>query len=330
MVDMEWGNRDSRGQWKPDVLPEAAPVFQWPPRFGKIFKYYFGLQGFMWPLNLFMVGLSFVAYYLTMPTVEQASAFAFAWIATIYLRNVVILLLVFGGLHLWLYVFKRQGTKYKFSNKWLAANNKKFLFKNQTLDNIFWSLTSGAIIWTGWEAVSLWLYANGRIPMITFQERPVYFVLLMILVVYMRLFHFYWIHRFIHWKPMFKLCHYLHHKNVNIGPWSGLTMHPVEHLLYFSGTLFHWIIPSHPIHIIFHLMHAGVSPAFGHTGFNKIVSEDGEKGIDMPYYFHYLHHQYFTVNYGELDLPLDRWFGSANNGSPEDHAAMMARRRKDR
>jgi hypothetical protein len=26
-------------------------------------------------------------------------------------------------------------------------------------------------------------------------------------------------------------------------------MHPVEHILYFSGVLIHWILPSHPIHV---------------------------------------------------------------------------------
>lgn len=327
MAVMEWGTRDKRGEWQPEVLPEPSPLFQWPLRLGRILKHFFGLQGFLWPINLFVAGLAVGVWYLFSPSLEQASTFAFGWIAGIYLRNVVILIVIAGGLHLRLYVRKRQGMKYKYTNKWLAANDKKFMFNNQTWDNIFWNLTSGAIVWTAWEAVSLWMYGNGIIPMISFRESPVYFVLLMIGVIYLRLFHFYWVHRFIHWKPMFKLCHYLHHKNINIGPWSGLTMHPIEHLLYFSGALFHWVIPSHPIHMIFHLLHAGATPAIGHTGFHKIVGKNSDSGINAPYYFHYLHHRYFTVNFGETDFPLDKWFGSHHNGSPEAHAAMMARRK---
>jgi len=323
---MEWGARDKRGEWQPDTLPEPSPLFQWPLRFGKIFKYFFGIQGFLWPVNLFVALLAVAIWYYFTPSMEVASTFAFGWIARIYLRNVVILIVIAGGLHLRLYIKKHQGMMYKYSNKWLAKGDKKFMFRSQTWDNVFWSLTSGAIIWTAWEAVSLWMYGNAMIPLITFRERPIYFVLLMIVVIYFRMFHFYWIHRLIHWKPLFKLCHYLHHKNINIGPWSGLTMHPIEHIIYFSGAVFHWIVPSHPIHMIFHLLHAGATPAMSHSGFDEWVVS-GEKGIKVPDYFHYLHHRFFTVNFGLESLPLDKWFGSHHDGSPEAHAQMMARRK---
>jgi sterol desaturase/sphingolipid hydroxylase (fatty acid hydroxylase superfamily) len=84
----------------------------------------------------------------------------------------------------------------------------------------------------------------------------VYFVAMMLLIPLVRDIHFYWVHRLLHWKPLYKAAHYLHHRNVNVGPWSGLSMHPIEHLLYFTGVLLHWILPSHPLHAIFHLPHA--------------------------------------------------------------------------
>ena len=111
--------------------------------------------------------------------------------------------------------------------------------------------------------------------------------------------------------------------------WSGLSMHPIEHLLYFSGVLLHWVIPSHPLHAIFHLMHAGLAPAAGHTGFDKFVGK-GERGIMVGGFFHYLHHRYFTVNYGVEAVPLDKWFGSFHNGTPEAHAEMEAKRKQKR
>lgn len=61
----------------------------------------------------------------------------------------------------------------------------------------------------GWEAVTLWLSANDRVPYMAFADRPVYFVVLMVAVVFFRL---------IHWGPLYKACHYVHHKNINIGP----------------------------------------------------------------------------------------------------------------
>ena len=107
--------------------------------------------------------------------------------------------------------------------------------------------------------------------------------------------------------------------------WYVLT--PIEHLLYFSGVLLHWIIPSNPVHAIFHLMHAGLTPTLGHTGFHKFVGK-GERGIMGDNYFHYLHHRWFTVNFGNEAVPLDLWFGSFHDGSPEAQAALLARRGK--
>ncbi|CAI8029765.1 hypothetical protein GBAR_LOCUS16881 [Geodia barretti] len=82
-----------------------------------------------------------------------------------------------------------------------------------------------------------------------------------------------------------------------------------------------------PLHAIFHLMHAGVSPVPGHTGFFKIEVGD-EHEINNAGYFHYLHHKYFDCNYGGEIIPLDKWSGSFFDGSPESEVEMRARRRR--
>jgi len=327
MADITWGIRDKRGEWTPDVLPVPGVLFSRPVRPVKALKYLFAPEGFFCPYNLIYGLLAVFSWVWFTPQLSRAVSFEIGWIAEIYLRNAVLLIIIAGGLHLRLYSTKGQGEKFKYTNKWLATDNTKFLFNNQTWDNMFWSLTSGCIIWTGYEALTLWMVANGHLPYVDIASHPVYFVFIMLLIPFLRLFHFYWIHRFSHWKPIYKSSHYLHHKNINIGPWSGLSMHPIEHLLYFSGVFFHWIIPSHPIHGIFHLMHAGVSPALGHAGFHKLVTK-GEKGLQADNYFHYLHHRYFTVNFGVEAVPLDKWFGSFHDGSAEAHAAMLAQRKK--
>ena len=106
--------------------------------------------------------------------------------------------------------------------------------------------------------------------------------------------------------------------NINTGPWSGLSMHPIEHFIYFSTCLIHLVIPSDLIHVVWHLMFTGLAPAAGHSGYNEIAYKKGGK-LSLPHasYFHYLHHKYFECNYGELLFPFDKWFGTFHNGTKE-------------
>ena len=168
----------------------------------------------------------------------------------------------------------------------------------------------------------MWLYANGRLPYADLRTSPVWSVVWMLLIPFWREFHFYWIHRLIHWKPLYDRIHYLHHFNINPGPWSGLAMHPVEHLLYFSVTLIHWLVPSHPLHFLFNAQHTALTPAAGHTGFEGDVAEQ----LSFGSYFHYLHHRHFDCNFGESSIPLDKWFGSFEDGSRTDTEKAEARR----
>merc|ERR1719229_466667 len=94
---------------------------------------------------------------------------------------------------------------------------------------------------------SIWIFKRNG-DYLYFSDRPVSFILWMLFIPYWRDFHFYWIHRMMHkwnWtvfgidggEMLYKYAHSLHHKSYNTGPWSGLSMHPIEHLLYYSCTL---------------------------------------------------------------------------------------------
>jgi sterol desaturase/sphingolipid hydroxylase (fatty acid hydroxylase superfamily) len=136
--------------------------------------------------------------------------------------------------------------------------------------------------------------------------------------------HFFLIHRLIHTPFLYKWVHSVHHNSVNPSPWSSLSMHPVEHLLYFGAVAYHFVIPSHPLLVIYQLHFAGFGAIVGHVGFDKIEVTD-EGGIDSHAYAHYLHHKYFEVNYGDGLIPFDRWFGTWHDGSKAGDAEMQAR-----
>ncbi|EGU57665.1 putative sterol desaturase [Vibrio nigripulchritudo ATCC 27043] len=329
VVDEHGQVRDRRGEWRSGNPVFEEPVFVWPPKPKAFLKWFFGMPGYLFPWNLgYLIMTVIVMMYFT-PELSRMETFATDWVVEILLRNIVLLFIVAGSLHLWLYSYKKQGRKFKYNGRWMAKNDSLFLFKDQVFDNMFWSIVSGCTIWTAYEVVLWWMYANSLLPYIDFQSNPVWFVLWLVLMPVWRLFHFYWIHRLIHWEPLYQRVHYLHHKNVNIGPWSGMAMHPVEHVLYFSCMLIHLIVPSHPFHMLFNGIHTGVTPAQGHSGFDEIVLGD-EMSVKNAQIMHYMHHRYHTVNFGESIIPLDKWFGSFHNGSPEAEEAFRQSKRKAR
>jgi sterol desaturase/sphingolipid hydroxylase (fatty acid hydroxylase superfamily) len=316
--------RDRRGDWKPPSTIKSPPLFTLPFNPLKTLKWIFGWPGYLLPWNLLYAGIAILTWAFLTPSLASMQTFEVWWIAAIFARNAVMLFLFVGAFHFALYIKQRQGTRYKHTNRWQAKDNPVFLFRNQVLDNMFWTFVSAVPVWTAFEVVTLWLMANLYIPTITFESNPVWFVVLMLLIPLFREIHFYLVHRLIHWPPLYRSVHSLHHKNANPGPWSGLAMHPVEHVLYFSGVLIHWILPSHPIHVIFHLQHLAFAPAPGHSGFAEVEITDGFH-VKTGDYFHYLHHKHFECNYGNDLMPIDAWVGTFHDGSKEAEERINAR-----
>jgi len=291
-----------------------APIFD-PPRWGisDIFKYFFSYPGYFAPWNIIYYATVCLSHKYTTPRLELCKTFEIGWLAQVFGRNQLLLWIFSGGWHGALYwpLYLNDMDK-KYDKKW-PAKGKKFLFGDQTLENVFTSCTSGVLIWSALEALFLRAWSLGRVKGLYLDvfDRPIWSLAQLILIPFWREFHFYWIHRMSHWGPLYKWVHYFHHKNVNPGPWSGLSMHPVEHLLYFSVVAPHLWIPGHPMHMFFNMQHTALTPASGHNGFHGPVFGDTVHGGS---YFHYLHHRYFECNYGEATIPFDRWFGTFRDG----------------
>ena len=331
MKDTDLGIRDRRGFWKPNELIRFSPLLTFPIRFFKILAWLFLYPGFIFPWGAFFIVLSALLWLYLTPSFETLKNFSVDWIAFIFIRNLILICILWGILHFRLYLKQKQGSSFKYNGEFPTKSNKTFLFNKQIFDNMFWSLCSGVPIWSAYEVFVLWAYANGIFPTISWEGNPIYFILLTILLVNMwHEIHFYFTHRLIHWAPLYKSIHSLHHKNTNPGPWSGIAMHPVEHLIYFSGVLIYFIIPAHPFHAIFHLTKVAIGPGLSHSGFHKLSV--GKSAVNTKHYLHYLHHRFFECNYGAgLDgsiLPLDKWFGTFHDGSDEAQKRMVSKLRE--
>lgn len=326
MDDSDFGQEDNRGYWKPNELIRYPGVFVWPPRLVSILGW---LPKYLFPWGVFYGGLGTLVWLFLTPPVEQMRTLTLDWIASVFIRNCTLMVLIVGLQHYWLYIRRAQGTLFKFNRKWPEGKHPGFTFGTQLRDNLFWTFVFGVPIWTAWEVTSLWLYANGMIAQLDPIANPIWFILLWFFVPLLHEFHFFCVHRLIHWPPLYTRFHKVHHRNSNPGPWSGISMHPVEHLLYFSGFLIYWIVPAHPLHFLHYSMMVGLSPAQGHTGFDRVVTKD-KSTFHLPYYAHYLHHRLFEVNYSDGTIPLDKWFGSFHDGSEEADLALAERRAKQR
>ena len=325
MDDLLYGTRNQRGDWSPSRHAALAPLFVLPPRPRAFLRW---LPHYFLPWNL-LFALSAVAWWTwIVPPVETMRTLSWGWPLRLFAVNAVAVFLFYGAFELHLYGLKRQGRRFKYHAKFPSEQKSKaFWFQSQNLDNILRTFLSGVTIWTAVEVLVLWAFANGWVPWLSFAQHPLYLAALALAVPVIHEFHFYCIHRLIHVPVLYKWVHSVHHRSVNASPWSSLSMHPVEHLLYFATAFWHLILPSNPLLALYQLHFAGFGAIPGHVGFDRIEL-GGNKLVDSHAYEHHLHHKYFEVNYGSALIPLDHWFGTWHDGSPKGEARMRERQRR--
>lgn len=257
---------------------------------------------------------------------NQAATWTWQWVSAVCIRNLFIIHVFYGGWHWFLY--ERSGAGLALKDYKLNPSNIR---EDGSLDHTkgydpstcrLWA-TSGTLIESVYECIMLHLWASGRAPIYrSFWQYPLWSVASMLFVVYWRDFHFYFAHRVLHpWfaktssvafldfgRFAYRHVHSLHHRSYNTGPWSGLSMHPIEHIVYLSCVFVpSAFIAQHPMHFLFNHFDVLVAPLPGHDGY-AAPAGGGSK-------FHYLHHAHFECNYGTPMVPLDKLFGSLEDGS---------------
>jgi len=153
------------------------------------------------------------------------------------------------------------------------SETKSFWSSTGQLQREVFFTTLGFIQSSIHQIVVMWLWKNGRVPYIeNFSDHLAYNIFWLLFMTYWREFHFYWVHRMMHpwWDRrngllqgdlgafLYRWVHSLHHKSYNPGPWAGLSMHPVEHFIYYTCSWFPVILGLHPIHFLYTKIHAGL------------------------------------------------------------------------
>lgn len=138
-----------------------------------------------------------------------------------------------------------------------------------------------------------------------------YLIFSFIVMVVYHDFYFYWTHRLMHHKAIFKHVHKVHHESKTPSPWAAYSFHPWEALIQamvLPIALF--ILPLHGLSVFAFVIYMIVRNVIGHLGFEilpKGFTKNKWVNWNTAITHHDLHHQYFNYNYGLYFSWWDKW-----------------------
>ena len=115
MDDSQYGREAPRGHWAPAKPVSYGPAMAWPPQPRAFVKWLFGFPGYFLPWNLFYALSALAIWAWLTPSLDKFESFSLYWAGVILLRNLGLAVLVYGAWHLWLYVWRKQGTAFKYN-----------------------------------------------------------------------------------------------------------------------------------------------------------------------------------------------------------------------
>lgn len=157
------------------------------------------------------------------------------------------------------------------------------------------------------------LYCEGFTRIYTsWKEYPFWYFLISIpIVLFAYETYYYWLHRWMHRRSIFKLVHRVHHQSIHPTVFTSFAFHPTEALLQFI--FFPVLVVIMPIHYLalgIVLMLFTLSAVINHAG----VEVFPEKFHDHPLHkwligstHHNIHHEAFGSNFGLCFTFWDRW-----------------------
>lgn len=142
--------------------------------------------------------------------------------------------------------------------------------------------------------------------------------------------YFYWMHRIMHHKALFKIFHLVHHKSVTPSPWTSYSFHFLEAIV--EGSILFvlvLIMPMHAVTVGLFTVSAFIINVYGHLGYET-----------MPLWFrrsvlfefvntslhHNLHHSKFKGNYGLYFRVWDRVMGTEHPDYVKEYDRVQAQR----
>ena len=157
-----------------------------------------------------------------------------------------------------------------------------------------------------------------------------YFIFSIILMIVVHDTYFYWTHRWMHGKAIFRIVHRVHHLSTNPSPWAAMAFHPLESVVEGSViALIAFLFPVHPLAIGIFLLFMMIYNVYGHLGYELYPAGFSRSRIGRwinTAVNHNMHHQHVNGNYGLYFLWWDRWMGTLQIDYDKNFDAVKSRR----
>ena len=141
-----------------------------------------------------------------------------------------------------------------------------------------------------------------------------YYFLSFFLVLFLHDTYFYWIHRLMHTRFLYRHVHAVHHRSTNPTPWTAYSFHPLEALLE-AGILplIAFGLPVHYSVVVICMLAQIIYNVYAHLGYE--LYPRGFHRTSVGRYIntsvaHNQHHSRFHGNYGLYFLVWDRLMGT--------------------
>lgn len=188
--------------------------------------------------------------------------------------------------------------------------------RGQMLRELTWSVST-ALVFTGMAGLVFLAARAGVTRMLTTPPDAWEVLRLPVTVLAMLVLHdgyFYALHRALHWGPLFRLAHRVHHRSTHPTPLAAFAFHPIEAVLE-AGILplLVFLIPWRPLDLgLFALASLSLN-VLGHLG-HEVFRPDWARHRLLGWLntstHHNLHHQHVRGHYGLYTNIWDRCFGS--------------------
>lgn len=121
--------------------------------------------------------------------------------------------------------------------------------------------------------------------------------------------YFYWTHRLLHYRPVFKYVHAWHHESHKVNAWSAFSFHPLEGVFQIGVVpLVAWLFPIHEwVLVVFTFFLLFIS-VYGHCGYELRPNKLNAFRVFNTSLHHFQHHKHVHYNFGIYLNLWDKWF----------------------